>query len=60
MDDSRVSHLLKSVGLENYAWKDGDVKAVLSRLDSIEFTQSESWRLTEMKRSVEYIKNNLS
>ncbi len=60
MDDSRVSQLLKSIGLESYASKDGDVKVVLGRLDSIDFSKSDNWRLMETKRSIAYLKNNLS
>lgn len=59
MNDSRVSQLLKSIGLENYASKDGDVKAVLNQLSSIDFAKAESWRLMEAQRSIEYLKNNL-
>ena len=59
MNDSRVSQLLKSIGLENYASKDGDVKAVLNQLSSIDFAKADRWRQTEAQRSIEYLKNNL-
>ena len=59
MNDSRVSQLLKSIGLENYASKDGDVKAVLNQLSSIDFAKAKSWRLMEEQRSIEYLKNYL-
>ena len=60
LTDNRMSQILYSTGLEDYAVTDTNYLCKLSLLNEIDFSQADDYITRERKRSFDFLKKNIA